>query len=194
MELGILSLESSFTTPFCEFTYLLELQVSNSSCTFNYFYMKGVGLVGIKENNRIHTHIQGEKKAGYQVYRTYGCKDLQYDMTIRKCTYREVYEFIHSNFKLPKRKITNGSIRLEAEIDENGKFKMRTKIENTDPKYQAQELEAIRVLNSMPHFIPAKFYEKASSGTFILPLEFRKRKIRSTEWHLNNLFPKGNTN
>lgn len=184
----VLSLNSSLSTHFCDFSNLLELVVANGICTFHYFYKKGNGLVGITENGRINSHIQGEKKAGYQVYKTTGCEGLIYEMEIRECTYRYVYEYLMDQFDLPKKKIVPGKITINATIEENGEISFPTMVQATDPKYQAQEAEAIRVLKSLPVFIPAKFYEKPSSSTFILPLEFKKRKLQSVDWHLDQLF------
>ena len=186
----VLSLNSSFSTSFCDFDNLLELKVSNPGCTFNYFYMKGIGLVGINENGRMYMHIEGEKKGGYQVYKTAACEGLRFEMEIRECTYRQVYEYLLANFDLRKKKITDGKLRIDASVKENGELSFPIMVEKTDPKYREQEAEVIRVLKTMPDFIPARFYDKPSSGTFILPVEFKKRKLRSVDWHLDQLFRK----
>lgn len=77
-------------------------------------------------------------------------------------------KFIKDNYNIPEGKIKiTGKIALAFVVDRNGELKNVTIARGIDPKY---DREAVRVIKSMPKWIPGRFDGKVVSSYNILPI------------------------
>lgn len=170
----VVSLNSSFSTPYCEFEELLEIKTSSSErkgTIYNLFYKRGIGLVGLSVNGNPYTIILPNKKMNDKDFMAFGCEHLSTADEIRNCTYQKIFEFIKTNYKAPK-KVKKGRILVSAIIGKDGYIESATikeGIRNADE----QEKEAIRVTKALPQLIPAQVDDNAPVRTAItIPFNF----------------------
>jgi len=153
----VVSLTSTYSTPFCEFRGLLEVKTESSErkgTVYNLFYKQGVGLVGLNVNGTPYSYILPNKKLNEQNFMAYGCENAGSEKEIQSCTYSKIFDHIRANYKAPK-KLKKGKMLLNVIIGKGGNVE-EVKVIQTIPNAEKQEDEAIRVIKSLPKFIPAQ--------------------------------------
>ena len=153
----IVSLTSTYSTPFCEFDNLLEVKTESSErmgTVYNLFYKQGVGQVGLNVNGTPYSYILPNKDLNEQNFMAFGCENAGSEKEIQSCTYSKIFEHIKANYKAPK-KMKKGKILVNVIIGKDG-YVDDVKIVQTIPNAQKQEEEAIRVIKSLPQFKPAQ--------------------------------------
>ncbi|RAI88439.1 energy transducer TonB [Algoriphagus yeomjeoni] len=170
----ILSLTSTYSTPFCEFVDLLEVKTESSlrkGTVYNLFYKQGVGMVGLNVNGQPFSYIKPDRKVNEKSFIAYGCEDAGTSQEIDKCTNAKISQHIRENLKAPQSSV-KGRILLNVRIDELGEVSEVTVLE-TVPGGEALEAEAIRVMSSLPKFIPAQVDDNQPIATNLkVPFRF----------------------
>lgn len=85
----------------------------------------------------------------------------------------DMYRFITTNIKMPKTAQTKGfnqKVYVRFIVNQNGKIIKPTILRSAGEDCDA---EALRILNIMPNWIPAKFSGKSVSSFFVMPITFR---------------------
>lgn len=176
----IVDTTGSFSTPYCEYTNLLQIRVEprqNSVAKGNqtrfHFYKRGVGLVGVMTNGKPSINIKpepsllNEREAAMP-----GCEHLATELEIQACNYLKISDFIKNNYKNPIEKLKKGQIVFNVIVGKDGLVQDVYPI-NTIGKKDAQEYEAIRVLRSLPKFTPAQILDgKPVPYSFRIPFTF----------------------
>lgn len=173
----IVGLEGEFKTPYCEFTNLLEVKTKSSERNgnaYNLFYKKGIGMVGVKINGKPITYIKPNKEMDEKNFIAYGCEDIKTKGGIKKCTHAKIFEHIKNNFKNPNGG-KKGKIIFDVKIGKDGIVQSVTVFKTLKTVSSDQEKEAIRVLKSLPRFIPAQVDTNQPINTsFKIPLNFNR--------------------
>ncbi|MEP0712135.1 MAG: hypothetical protein ABJC55_09450, partial [Algoriphagus sp.] len=153
----ILSLTSTYLTPFCEFSDLLEVKTESSEregTVYTLYYKKGLGMIGLNVNGQPFSYIKPDRKVNERSFIAYGCENFGTSQEIEKCTNAKISQHIRENLKSPQSTV-KGRILLNVRIDESGEVSEVTVME-TVADGEALEAEAIRVMSSLPKFIPAQ--------------------------------------
>lgn len=170
----ILNLNSTYSTPYCEFKDLLEVQAINSTQldrVYKLYYKRGIGMVGLNINDQPNTFIIPPSTVKEKAFMAFGCENLESENEIRNCTNQKIFDHISKKFVAPSN-IVKGTIFFQIIIDEKGKVDEVTVAEGLE-NATAQEKEGIRVLKSLPRFIPAQIDEgKPIRSTFRIPIKF----------------------
>lgn len=170
----VVSMNSNYSTPFCEFSNLLEVKTESSEregTVYNLFYKQGVGLVGLNMNGNPFSYVKPNRKANERSFIAYGCENAGTEQEIQKCTNSIISKHINENLKAPK-STAKGRILLNVIIDENGDVGNVTVLE-TIANGEEQEAEAIRVMKSLPKFIPAQVDDNQPISTSLkVPFRF----------------------
>lgn len=85
----------------------------------------------------------------------------------------DMYRFIAKNIKMPKTAQTKGfnqKVYVRFIVNQNGKITKPTILRSAGEDCDA---EALRILNIMPNWIPAKISGKSISSFFVMPLIFK---------------------
>lgn len=171
---------SSFATPFCEFTNLLQVKAEPQNeikdkmySHYNLFYKRGIGMVGLNVNGEPFIYVKPDKEINERNFIAYGCEQLVSNEEQQKCTYEKVYEFIIKELKAPKRKnYKSGRIVLNVTISREGIVDGIRIIESIDGA-ELQEKEVLRVINRLPKMIPAQIDEgQPIRSSFKVPINF----------------------
>jgi hypothetical protein len=170
----IISLTSTYSTPFCDFTDLLEVKIENSErkeTVYNLFYKQGIGMVGLNMNGNPFSFIEPNRKVNERSFIAYGCENAGTEQEIQKCTNSIISQHIKENLKAPQSAV-KGRILLKVHIDETGQVSEVTVLE-TVADGEALEAEAIRVMSSLPKFIPAQVDDNQPIATNLkVPFRF----------------------
>ncbi len=170
----IISLSSNYSTPFCEFSNLLEVETTSSErkgMIYNLFYMKGKGMIGLNVNGKPYTYIKPNRKLNEKSFMAFGCQNYETVQEIQTCTSAKISEYIKNNFR-PTTKIKKGKIIVRIVIQTDGVVQEAIIIKGIK-KAKKQENELIRVIKSLPKFIPAQIDENQPIKTsFIIPVQF----------------------
>lgn len=173
----IVGLESTYKTPYCEFTNLLEVQTKSSEyrgTVYNLFYKKGIGMVGMKINGKPITYIKPNKEMDEKNFMAYGCEDLKTTEAIRKCTHAKIFEHVKNNFKNPNGG-KKGKVTFEVKLGKDGIVQSVTVFKTSKTVSSNQKKEAIRVLKTLPRFIPAQIdTNQPINSSFKIPLNFNR--------------------
>lgn len=104
-------------------------------------------------------------------------KDVVYDVVDTPTTFpggaKVCLEFIAKNIKYPPQAIENkeeGQVVVQFIVSKNGKLLNPIVVKSVSPLLDA---EAIRVINSMPDWIPGKHKGENVNSRFTLPVRFR---------------------
>ncbi|SMP07795.1 energy transducer TonB [Algoriphagus winogradskyi] len=170
----VVSLTSTYSTPFCEFSDLLEVKTESSEregTVYNLYYKKGLGMIGLNVNGQPFSYIKPNRKPNERGFIAFGCEDSGTSQEIEKCTYAKISQHISENLKAPKSE-TKGRILLNVRIDENGDVS-NVEVLETVENGEALEVEAIRVMSSLPKFIPAQVDDNQPIATNLkVPFRF----------------------
>ncbi len=153
----IVNLNSSYSTPYCVFDNLLEVKTKSSErvgMVYNLFYKQGVGMIGLNVNNIPYTYIMPTKDLNERFFIAYGCETAGSAIEIKSCTDAKIAQHIKENYKAPK-KIKKGKMLFKVIVGKQGDIE-DIEVLQTIPNAEKQELEAIRVIKSLPKFIPAQ--------------------------------------
>jgi hypothetical protein len=158
----IISVNSTFSTPYCEYKGLLEVRAepvgklkAQRDVAFNLFFKKGVGMVGMLTNGKLSMMLApDEKNLDERDMIAYGCEQLP-KAEIAQCTNSKILEHIQNTYKAPKGKIKHGTMHILFIVGIDGMVEKVT-IKETIAGAKSQEDEIIRVLKSLPKFIPAQ--------------------------------------
>lgn len=169
----VLSLSGKLSTPFCEFNNLLEVTVKNisdSTYSYNFFYKKGVGLIGMKVNSKLQFFLRPFEEINEKPFAHKECINLTNGDLIEKCTSSKIYKHITENIKLPK-KYNKGKIVFSFKVDSKGRVS-DIKLSKGNPT-RKQEKACIKVLKSLPKFIPAQIDDGKPIATSLkIPINF----------------------
>lgn len=170
----IINQNSTYSTPYCEFKDLLEVQAINSTQldrVYKLYYKRGIGMVGLNINDQPNTFIIPLSTVKEKAFMAFGCENLESENEIRNCTNQKIFDHISKKFVAPSN-IVKGTIFFQIIIDEKGKVDEVTVAKGLQ-NATAQEKEGIRVLKSLPRFIPAQIDEgKPIRSTFRIPIKF----------------------
>ena len=170
----VVGLTSSYSTPFCQFSDLLEVKTESSEregTVYNLFYKRGVGMIGLNVNGTPFSFIKPNRKPNERSFIAFGCEDSGTEQEIQKCTSSKISQHISANIKAPQ-SAAKGRIVLNVRIDETGEVSEVTVLE-TVPNGEALEAEAMRVMSSMPKFIPAQVDDNQPIATNLkVPFRF----------------------
>jgi hypothetical protein len=170
----IISFNSIYSTPFCEFSNLLEVETKNSErkgLIYNLFYLKGKGMIALNVNGVPYTYIKPNRKLNDKDFIAYGCQDSINEKETKDCNYSKIYSHIKTNFKSPS-KLKKGKVIAKVFIGTNG-YVNKVKIISGLKKAKKQETEVIRVIKSLPKFIPAQIDDnKPIKTSFVIPIVF----------------------
>ncbi|MEP1087532.1 energy transducer TonB [Algoriphagus sp.] len=170
----ILSLTSTYLTPFCEFSDLLEVKTESSEregTVYTLYYKKGLGMIGLNVNGQPFSYIKPDRKVNERSFIAYGCENFGTSQEIEKCTNAKISQHIRENLKSPQSTV-KGRILLNVRIDESGEVSEVTVME-TVADGEALEAEAIRVMSSLPKFIPAQVDDNQPIATNLkVPFRF----------------------
>ncbi|SFT88976.1 TonB protein C-terminal [Algoriphagus locisalis] len=170
----VVGLTSSYSTPFCQFSGLLEVKTESSEreeTVYNLFYKRGVGMIGLNVNGTPFSYIKPNQKPNERSFIAFGCEEFGTSQEIEKCTNSKISQHIRENLKAPQ-SAAKGRIVLNVRIGETGEVSEVTVLE-TVPNGEALEAEAIRVMSSMPKFIPAQVDDNQPIATNLkVPFRF----------------------
>ena len=170
----IVSLSSTYTTPFCDFIDLLEVKIESAErmgMIYRLFYKRGVGLVGLNVNETPYSYILPDKEMNEQNFMAYGCENAGSEKEIQTCTYSKIFEHIKANYKAPK-KIKKGRILVKIIFGKDGNVD-EVKIVETIPNGRKQEEEVTRVIKSLPQFKPAQVNDgQTIRASITVPFKF----------------------
>jgi hypothetical protein len=170
----IMSLTSSYSTPFCNFDNLLEVKAESSErvgIVYNLFYKQGVGMIGLNVNGNPYTYIMPIKDINERSFIAYGCEKAGSEIEIQSCTYTKIFQHIKENYNAPK-KVKKGKMIFRVIIGKQGDIE-DVKVIQTIPNAEKQELEAIRVIKSLPKLIPAQIDDNQPiRASFTIPFDF----------------------
>ncbi|WNB17896.1 energy transducer TonB family protein [Marivirga arenosa] len=170
----IISLTSSFSTPFCDFNGLLEVETRSSEregTTYSLFYKKGVGFVGLNVNGIPYTLIMPNGQINEKDFMAYGCENLESEQEIKTCTQQKILQHIQNNLKF-SRKYEKGEILVNVIIGTDGNVE-NTEVIKAMPNSDKQQAAVIKVIKSLPKFIPAQVDDdKLVRVSFVIPIKF----------------------
>ena len=170
----IVSLESDYSTPFCEFSNLLEVETESTEIEdtrYNLFYKKGVGLIGLNVNDKTYTYIVPNREMDERSFIAYGCENEGSKEEISACTQEKISMHIYNNFK-PFKRVKKGVIYFVVVIGADGEIEEVNNIQNKRPNSKEVK-EAIRVIKSLPKFIPAQVDTNQPIRTsIVIPVRF----------------------
>ena len=170
----IISVNSSFSTPFCNFNDLLEVETESSEregISYTLFYKRGVGLVGLNVNSKPYTFILPNKKINERTFIAYGCEKFESEEAIKSCTQEIVLNHIQDNLKY-SRKFKKGKIYVNVTIGTDGNVE-EAEVIKAMPNSEKQQKEVLRVIKSLPTFIPAQVDDyNPIRVSFVIPINF----------------------
>lgn len=170
----IISLTSSFSTPFCNFNDLLEVETRSSNregVNYTLFYKRGVGFVGLNVNNKPYTFILPNKKIDERTFIAYGCEKFESEEAIKSCTQEIIFNHIQDNLKY-SRKFKKGKIYVNITIGTDGDVE-EAEVIKAMPNSEKQQNEVLRVIKSLPTFIPAQVDDNNPIRvSFVIPINF----------------------
>ena len=170
----VISLNSSFSTPYCLFTDLLEIKTENSKwegTIYQLYYKKGVGMVGLMMNGKPSTFILPNIKVNEKSATAVGCERFQDNAEMEKCTSKKISEFIVKNFKTLGTYV-KGKMNFKIIIGKSGSVD-EVETVSTIPNAILQEREILRILKILPKFIPAQVDDKQIvRGSLNVPVNF----------------------
>jgi len=176
----IIDTVSSFASPFCEFKNLLQVKAEPQNeikdkmySYYNLFYMRGIGMVGMKVNEELFLYAKPNKEINERNFIAYGCERLYSNDEQQKCTFAKISEFFSKEFKAPKKKdFKIGRIVVNVVIGKEGTVE-GIKILETIEEAGIQEQEIIRVLKMLPKMIPARVDDgQPIRSSFKFPVKF----------------------
>jgi len=170
----IINLSSSFSTPFCNFNDLLEVETESSEregISYTLFYKRGVGLVGLNVNSKPYTFILPNKKINERTFIAYGCEKFETEEAKKSCTQEIVLNHIQDNLKY-SRKFKKGKIYVNVTIGTDGNVE-EEEIIKAMPNSEKQQKVVLKVIKSLPTFIPAQVDDNSPIRvSFVIPISF----------------------
>jgi len=168
----IKSLKANLETPYCDFDQLLEIEVVdlNNKIKSQYFYKKGIGLVGKNVDQHPYSFIAPDEKVKQKEYTAIGCENIKDEVDQKKCTNSKIVEFLLSNLENPTPEV-HGKVIYSISIDEKGKVDQVSVVGNTGAS-KKQVKSGLKTLKKLPQFIPAHSGEKPVRVILNLPLSF----------------------
>jgi len=176
----IIDTTSSFASPMCEFTSLLQLKVepternsSSNQTYYNLFYKRGVGLVGLNVNDKPYTFAVTSEPLNERNIIAYGCEKLATEEERERCTNEKISKFFKKEFRIPARKdLKKGTLVFLVGVDKTGLVEKVEVIQSVDGA-GVQEQEVIKVLMRLPKMIPAQIHDGyPTKSSFGFPVKF----------------------
>ncbi len=158
----IIDTVSTFTTPSCTFTNLLQVKAEPQNelqqakyTWYNLFYKRGVGLVGMKVNGEPYLFAEPEATSKDRSFMAYGCESQSSAQAIQRCSYGKIMAYIQAELRITRdENYKAGKIIANVIFGTTGLVENVTIVETIDGA-TAQEKEVIRVLKALPNVIPA---------------------------------------
>jgi len=168
----IKSLQASLSTPYCDFTNLLEIEILNKSIKkrFQFFYKKGVGFVGKKIENSPFSFIKPNGIVKNTPIAALGCEHLSDIKQRSKCNSSKINTFIVQNLSNPNPK-KHGRVVYSIRINVDGKVD-KVEIVSNDGASKKQAKAGQKVLEILPPFIPGYVGDKPIPVITKLPIKF----------------------
>lgn len=170
----VVSLNSSLKSPYCHFEDLLQVTSESSEnvgVEYNLYYKRGVGLVGLYIDNKPFTYIIPDQELKERAFMAYGCEDLSSPEAIQNCTSQKIFEHISENINYADG-FQKGEIIVNVIIGKDGNVREASILQGL-PNAEAQENEVLRVIKSLPTFIPAQIDDHTPIVTEMnIPINF----------------------
>jgi len=168
----IKSLDATLNTPYCDFEELLEIEILNqdNNTKYQFYYKKGVGVVGNNINDNPFSFIEPEVEVENKNFIAYGCETIENPDTQKKCTTSKVIKYLQENLSNPTPEV-HGKVVYTVIIDKKGMVDDVT-VKTVEGASRKQEKIGIKVLKSLPKFIPAYTGSKPVRVLYTIPIAF----------------------
>lgn len=159
----ISSISGVFETPYCKYKNLLVIEYSYKSGKTKRYYKKGLGLVGIENENKVIGMCLPSKEETEDYFRPVsfkGCENLKNSKIISECTMNSIYKIVNKRiskggFKPPKE---SGIYKFDIVVSNKGKIEFVTTINSLKRGNQLKNI-IIEELESLPDFIPVTLFK-----------------------------------
>lgn len=168
----IKDLDATLSTPFCKFEELLEIEILNreNNTKFQFYYKKGVGVVGNNIEDKPFSFIEPEEEIESKNFIAYGCEKLENTEAQRKCTVGKIVKYLQENLSNPTPDV-HGKVVYTVIIDKKGNVDDVT-VKSVDGASKKQEKIGLKVLKSLPKFIPAYAGNNPVRVLYSIPIAF----------------------
>ncbi len=168
----IKSIDATLSTPYCDFEKLLEIEIlnKNNNTKYQFYYKKGVGVVGNNINDNPFSFIEPEVEIENKNFIAYGCETIENSDAQKKCTTNKIIQYLQENLNNPTPEV-HGKVVYTIIIDEKGMID-DVKVKSVEGASRKQEKIGLKVLKSLPEFIPAYAGSKPVSVLYTIPIAF----------------------